>query len=447
MSDAAFLQSAGSAGVVPFWRQIAYSVGQVAGQVYRDIPSLLLLFFLTTVIGIEPGAAGLAIFVPKLVVGVTVDFVVGTISGRSPRKWPAWLLAGAALAPIGMAVLFRVPDAPQNLQIVFIVAVFSFYMAAFSVFSVPYLAIASRLASDPHQRTVLMAWRLAFTAIGVLLASGAAPFFVATFGGGQSAYELLGFVLAALCAGALVVAYLGIRGTEPFSQTADQSTVPSPGFSLSGFGKALSRPRFAVLFSANLIQLTASGMAYAAFLYFLIYNLGRSDAFEIISILIVISSAGIILSQPVWVSLSKRFGKKPIFIVATFLHAAVGLAFGFAGSEISLYAVFGLMLLMGIGNSGWTLLGFSMVTDIASEGDPGIYSAAWVSADKIGFALGGTALIGLTLHAFGFSAANAVQGLPQSETAITGIAMAFGFIPAGLKIFAGILFWVFGRDN
>lgn len=436
-----------ASATLPFGRMLSYSFGQVAGQVYRDVPSLLLLIFLTNVIGIEPGLAGLAIFIPKLIVGIVADFVVGAVADRSPRLWPRWVLAGACLAPIAMALLFKVPAGSETLKIAYIVATFSFYMSVFSVFSVPYFAIASRLSDDPHQRTVLMAWRLGFASIGVLIASGAAPYVISKLGGGQSAYEALGYLLGLLCFAVLLLSYLGIRGAAPFKPPADESTVNSSSFSLADVARALSQRHFAVLVTTNLIQLVAAGMAYAAFLYFLIYNMRRTDAFEIIPILVFIICAGILIAQPVWVSLAKRFGKKPVFIFATFLHACVSIAFGLSDGDFSLFTTYLLMFALGVSNSGWTLLGFSMVTDIASESDASIYAAAWGAADKIGFALGGTALIGVTLQAFGFSAADAVAGLPQSERAVRGIAMAYGFIPAGLYSLAGVYFWIFGEAS
>ena len=40
--------------------QMAYGFGQIAGQVFRDVPSLLLLFFMTSVLGVSPALAGTA---------------------------------------------------------------------------------------------------------------------------------------------------------------------------------------------------------------------------------------------------------------------------------------------------------------------------------------------------------------------------------------------------
>ena len=68
------------------------------------------------------------------------------LSEKNSITWPRWILAGALLTPIAMFFLFRVPEADQQTQIAYVVAIFSFYMAVFGIFSVPYLAIASKLA-------------------------------------------------------------------------------------------------------------------------------------------------------------------------------------------------------------------------------------------------------------------------------------------------------------
>jgi GPH family glycoside/pentoside/hexuronide:cation symporter len=130
--------------------QIGYGTGQIAGQVFRDVPSLLLLFFMTTVLGVEPAIAGAAIFVPKMLFGVGCDMTVGVLSDRwqhrIPRRW--WLLAGAGVAPFAMILLFHVPEGSTSLRVIYVAAIFDLYMAAFAVFSVPYLAISGELTTS-----------------------------------------------------------------------------------------------------------------------------------------------------------------------------------------------------------------------------------------------------------------------------------------------------------
>lgn len=180
--------------------QVGYGVGQIAGQIFRDIPSLLLLFFLTNVVGMDVALAGAAIFLPKLVFGVGSDFAVGMLSdrlkGRVPRRY--WLLVGAVLAPLALTLLFRVPDGDNAQRAAWVIVTFSLYMMVFATFSVPYLAIAGELASNERQRTVLMAWRLVFTAVGVLTAGAVAPALVEQFGGGADGYRQMAVVLSVI---------------------------------------------------------------------------------------------------------------------------------------------------------------------------------------------------------------------------------------------------------
>ena len=111
-----------------------------------------------------------------------------------------------------MLLLFHVPQGSESLRLGWVVAAFSLYMAVFACFSVPYLALSGDLASDSRSRTLLMAWRLVFTAVGVLTAGALAPALVQRFGGGQPAYESMALMLAIICPVSLVIAFFGSGG-------------------------------------------------------------------------------------------------------------------------------------------------------------------------------------------------------------------------------------------
>lgn len=427
--------------------QIGYGAGQVAGQVFRDLPSLLLLFFMTTVLGIAPATAGVTIFVPKLLFGTIFDVSVGILSDRLRRKiarrW--WLFAGALLSPLAMILLFHVPEGSETLKLAYVAGTFSLYMAVFASFSVPYLAMAGDLTSNASQRNVVMAWRLVFTAVGVLVAGALAPAVIEMRGGGQSAYEDMALVLAAICPISLLIAFFSSAGT---AKAAAASARPALAERLS-FKQALSillAPRFSVLLLTNLLQLTGAGMAYASLLYFLTYNMGRADAFQMIGVIVIMACLGIILSQPLWVKLAGVMGKRKTYIVATILYLLTYIIWGFAASW-GVMAAFVLSFVAAVGNSGWAMLGFSMMSDIASDDEEyaGLYSAAWIAADKIAFALGGTLLVGLTLATFGFDSVKAVAGLPQSDSAKWGIVMAFAVIPVTLNIIGACILGRWGQ--
>jgi GPH family glycoside/pentoside/hexuronide:cation symporter len=406
------------------------------------VPTLLLLFFMTTVLGISPAIAGATIFIPKLVVGVGCDLLVGVMSDRwrrrIHRRW--WLLAGAVGAPLAMLLLFHVPHGSEALRVGYVAAAFSLYMAVFASFSVPYLAIAGELAADAGQRSVLMAWRLVFTAVGVLTSGALAPAIIQANGGGQPAYERMALALAIICPTALLIAFFGAGHAARQSGQA-VTTEPRVRITPRQALAVLLAPRFSVLLSANLLQLIGSGMAFASFLYFLSYNMARADAFQLIGGLTLASCLGIVVAQPMWLALAARFGKRRTYVGATMLYSAVYVIWALS-AHWGTPAAYAITFVAAIGNSGWAMLGFSMMSDIAADDErhAGLYAAAWVATDKIAFALGGTLLLGLLLSAFGFDSAGAVAGRPQSELALTGVMIGFGLIPAALNIVgAGIL--------
>ncbi len=428
--------------------QIGYGFGQIAGQIFRELPSLLLLFFMTNVLGIAPALAGAAIFIPKLVWGATADVLVGVYSDRLrhriPRRW--WLLVGVFGAPVAMVMLFHVPDGSTTLKMAYVSGVFAIYMGVFAAFSVPYLAMASEYTSSPEERNVIMAWRLVFTALGITFSGMIAPYLVGELGGGQDAYETMSLLLAVVCPTALLITFIATGRVKPATQT----TALADRLERMSFRQAvgvIAQPRFASLLVATLLLLTGSGMALASMLYFLTYNMGRTDALQLIGGIVGAACLGIILAQPLWVKLAKPLGKRKCFVLAASLYGACYAIWAFsAGWGIT--ASFIISFIAAVGQSGWSMLGFSMVSDFAAEDDrnAGLYSATWIAVDKIAFALGGTLLVGTILSIFGFDSLKAVQGLPQSDGAMTGVMVAFGIMPAILSAVACTIMLKFVRD-
>lgn len=434
-----------SSARLPLGVHAGYGAGQVAGQIFRDAPSLLLLFFMTNALGVEPALAGAAIFFPKLFWGVLSDLTVGLVSDRWKARFPRklWLLIGAVLAPAALILLFHVPKGDSLASALYVAGAFSLYMIVFACFSVPYLAIGTELSADPKERTVVMAWRMGFSAVGLLVGNAVAPILVQSLGGGRPAYSTMSLVLASVCAVSLLIAFLTVPRVAV--QTA------APNISLKAIAGAVVDPMFRPLISAYLLQLIGSGLGYAAMVYFLSYNMRRADALTQIGLIVIAMSAVVIAAQPLWIFLSAKLGKKALYVGSAVGNAIVQIAWGLsAGAPLSWIYV--LVVGFALANSGWSLMGYTLLSDVIAKDDEtrgesraGVFSALWTGADKIGFALGGTLLTGLVLSAFGFSAALAVTGAPQPASALTGVAIAFAFAPAALNLAAGALYAKFGK--
>jgi GPH family glycoside/pentoside/hexuronide:cation symporter len=175
--------------------------------------------------------------------------------------------------------------------------------------------------------------------------------------------------------------------------------------------------------------------------------MARTDAFQLIGGLVLAACAGIVVSQPLWLRIGVAKGKKRAYILGSVIYALSYAIWAFAAHWGTAIA-YVLSFVAAVGNSGWTMLGFSMMSDVSGDDDrhAGLYSAAWVATDKVGFALGGTLLVGLVLSGFGFSSTRAVAGLPQTPLALTGVMIAFGLAPAALNALGGLVLWRWGRQ-
>jgi glycoside/pentoside/hexuronide:cation symporter, GPH family len=425
-----------------------FGLGQVAGQLFRDVPSLLLLFYLTSVMGIEPAIAGAAIFVPKVFFGALFDLWIGLTSDRIAARFPRrrWLLLGGLAAPWVMLGVFAVPQAALTFQIAWVFVTFSLYMAVYATFSVPYLAQFAEMSSDPQERTELMAWKHGFSGVGVLMSSSLAPMLVGSLGGGRSAYLATMLAVGLLCLACLVTAWrfaARIRQPEDSARPLALRDLPS----------ALADRRFAVLCLSAVIMTVAAGISYASFAFFVKFAMHRADAFAQLGIMSAIMAFAVMAGSPLWVLVARRIGKKNTYMIAACGHGMTTLIWGqLADAPVQLS--WAMAAIMATFNAGWGMIILSLLSDTIAaarsefgENRAGTYSAIWSIIEKAGIALGGTLVVGALLSASGFDAQAAQQGIGQSAQAIAGIIFAYATLPGLAKIAAAALIWRFVEEE
>lgn len=429
---------------LPTWKPAAWGIGQIAGQMFRDVPSLLLLFYMTQVLGINPALAGTAIFVPKLILAVIFDYGVGIASDRWRDRFERrhFLLIGAVLSPLALVLLFGSPNAATEMgKALHVSLVLTLYMAIYAVFSVPHFGIGAELSDNPSVRTAVMAWRVAFSGAGLLIGNAIAPRLIESKGGGAAGYEFMALVLAGICAVSLVISWFG-------SAEAPRSQAIRNAAKSSGNLAALFHDKNALaVLGALLLTLTASGLAYATLVYLFTFNLGFDTPFAILSNMVLMTAITAMAVQPVWVKVINAIGKKNTFILASFGYS-IALIVLTLGSDGVTWTAYLSGVLMGVFNSATYLSALSMLTDVIEADSKrtgvsrsGFYSALFAVVDKIGFALGGTLLAGLALAAFGFEAAKTTQ----TDNALTGIVFTFAWAPSVLNTAALLVLWRFYR--
>lgn len=408
---------------------LSYGVGSIGTGVYATVPGLLLLFYLTDVLGVGAGLASLVLFVPKIW-DAWLNPVVGTWSDRRGSRRP-FLLAGALSLPVLFVLLFSAPDLGEGGTALYVGVVYTLAMSAFAFFQIPYISMPAEMTDDYHERTRLMSIRMVLLTVGILLGGALAPAISGGKQGGRHGYSVMAVVIGVLLAAAMLACWRGTAGarTAP-AAVGDRVTLRSQGRIIA------ANPGFLALVLAYSVQAIAISAMLAGAPYVATYVLGDSGLAAVLFVFLVAPAA---LVMPLWRRLSLRRGKLPCYAAASLLYGVVAatLAFGRVEPRSVVYLQ---VALLGVGYAGMQLFPYSMLPDAvsadpraASEARAGVYTGVWQGVETIGYAVG-PALYGGALALTGFVSSSADKPVAQPASALTGVALAFSLLPAVLVL-------------
>lgn len=431
---------------------LRYGVGQLGAQIFRDTPAVLLPLFMTTMLGVPAWLAGLVVLIPKLWL-IVCDPLVGAWSDRMKAaigRVP-FLVGGAIGTTAGFVALFAITAYPgPYIAAAAICALFFLASTAFSIYSVPYLAIAAELSGDPHQRNRIMVLRMVFATLGVLIGVGLAQPIIEHFGGGPAGWHAMSWIFGALCLASMLVTASGLVRV-PLIQAG------AVAGSLREQLAVVSRNRpFLVLLATSFVSNIGQAASYTVIGFVFLYAV---QAIWLIPAFILCMSAASLAAQPIWLWLPRRIGKPRAYVLASLVWAAVTITWLWVGKGGEAVATLPggqpvnsqhLLILLraviiGSVNGGFILLALSMMTDtvdyqrrtqgVANEG---VFAGLFSATEKLAFALG-PVIAGIVMSAFGFVSSTGGAS-PQTAQAITGIVLLYSAIPAGLQVAALLIF-------
>ncbi|MBL9101913.1 MAG: MFS transporter [Myxococcales bacterium] len=414
---------------------LAYGAGSIGAGIFSTIPGLLLLFYLTDTLGVGAGLAGLAVLIPKLW-DIFTDPIVGAWSDRSRSRWGRrrpFLLAGALTLPPCFVALFMAPVGEPALAFAWVLVAFCLAATAFTLFQVPYASMPAEMSADYHERTALVAYRMAFVTIGILAAGALAPIIIKSAGGGAAGYARMSVVLAAVTAAAMLVAFLGTRAAPQTADAGDPPTMPLR----AQLAVAIADRAYRTLWQAYALQCVALGAVLAAVPYFVRYTLVEGE--EAVTLLFVCLVGPAIVTMPLWSALSRRIGKRASYLVAATIFAVMAASLLLAGpGRLALVGV--QVALLGVGFAGLQVFPFALLpelidADAARTGRrrEGVFTGLWYVGEKGGFALGAWLVSGM-LAASGFVERTAGASVVQPATALLGVHLAMSIAPALLAL-------------
>jgi GPH family glycoside/pentoside/hexuronide:cation symporter len=266
-----------------------------------------------------------------------------------------------------------------------------------------------------------MSWRVVFMAIGLSISAFAGGF-VQSVGGGIQGYHIMAWLYASIC---LVTMVSTVVATGRVATSAGDKE----RFSFRQQLRLVSsNKRYMRLLLVCFAQKVAEGVGYGSFAFFCIYVVHQP--LSGIGLVVLASTAGQVLAQPLWLRASRRWSAPTLYTVGV-LGWCLNLMLWLAMKDQSPLWLIPLGLQAGSAAGGFLMvtlgmLSNTMASDAAETGvnREGIYSGFWLATEKLAFALGAL-IVGVVIGAFGFVESSNGATVVQTPTAILGVAVAY----------------------
>jgi GPH family glycoside/pentoside/hexuronide:cation symporter len=320
------------------------------------------------------------------------------------------------------------------------------YSTGYSLFSVPYVAMAGEMTDGYHERTRLLSFRTFFISLGQIAASAGAAALIGWFGGGSMGYAMMGAVAGGLLSLSMLISFFGTRNARMMV------AAPRSHFTRREMISTLASNRpFVLLMTIKLSQYAAIAMISTTKVLFLlnVVKIGYGGLTQLTLVQNLVAVAVI----PVWVWLGRKIGKRPAYLLATGLLAITYISWFFTDAGITMPAIWVRGAINGIAAAGTTLMSVAMLPDVM-EFDrlrtglrrEGIFSSIYTIVEKLGYALG-AGIIGVVLSAAGFISTTQGALVAQPTSATFALYAGASLIPAALVTLSWLLMLSYPLDE
>lgn len=408
-----------------------WGLGSVGLATIHNTLNVLLVAYLTLVVGFEPATAGFIVLATK-VFDVATDIPMGRISDNTKSKMGRrrpYLLAAAIVSPLAIYILFSAGNDGATQAIVGMLL----YATGYTLFNVPYLAMPAEMSDQPEVRTNMLGVRSFAIAAGTFFGIAVAPYLVGAMGGGALAYEQLSIVMAAIIFLAFWGCFMALKSAPDRGENL--TSMPLAKQLLDVF----SGHSFRMLMAIKILHLLGLAIGAGSLFFFFRYALGYNP--QTLGLYGAATTAAWAISMPFWTRLANSKGKRFGYLVATAAYTLFTLTWLLADHMEPMPLVLARAVGFGFLSGGMLLMGNGMLQDIihndqikSGELRAGLFAASYSLTEKITAGIGAQ-ILGLILSFSGFDRTLATQ----SDEAVSGLFFAVGFVPAlcmGLSLIA-----------
>lgn len=417
----------------------AYSLPMVGMNGIGILVSIYLMKYSTDVLLIAPAAIGMILGVGRIWDAIS-DPLTGQLSDTSKAKRGrrrAWIYASALPILASTVMLWAPPTFVTEATLVLWMGfAYLLYETASTAFWVPHGALGMELSPDYHDRTRLFAHRYILSAVGLGLGLGGV-WLMRTASDPRAMALTVSFVGGVLVAGMILFAAIRVPERRDFQgRGAARVTSAVRDVFRNRHGRLLALVYVLETFgTASIGTLAPYVMQYVV------------DAPELTEVFILMYVVPALAFTPLWVVLSRRFGKKPLWLSAMVGTMIAYFMMFFVGHE-SYWMIFAVVMLLGAGSGCGQVMAPSVQADVidydefrTGERKEGAYVSIWNFLRKAPSGI--TPMItGFVLQGVGFE-----PNAEQSETTKTALLALIGLLPATCYLGAVVLFSRFSLDE
>lgn len=426
--------------------KLGYGVGSIAIPIGYDFASGFMLFFFTTIAGIQPAFAGTIIFIAVLWDAIT-DPVMGMLSDNCTSKYGKrrpFLLASAIPYGLSVALLFLAVPFEGGWKNAYYLIMALIFWTAYTVMYIPYNTLGATLSMDSGERTRLSSIRQMFNFVGTAMATAVPTFLVGTFiglgMGKPSAWFTVAAILGTVATLAILASWRATRGKEAI-ENGDRPKVPLTQV-VREIREIFRLKAYVIIIFGLLFYYVGHtiNIGNALFVGSAILKISE-DALSIIYVIVIVTSLVVV---PIVGKLAVRFDKKYVFIATLTFSGTVAVVAKFIGlSSLPEFCV--LIALWSIGQAAFWVLSYVLLFDVI-EIDEFIYGKrrdatiiAYQSfVKKVGAAFAAQ-LAGLALQWSGY-VANAAD---QTDTALGTIESLSTLVPGITMLLSALMVLIF----
>jgi oligogalacturonide transporter len=431
---------------------IAYGIGDIYGGGAFFVIGSLFLVFLTDVAGLRGSLAGIIILLGKVWDAIT-DPSMGYISDNTRSKHGrrrVYFLIGIVPVLISFAALwfsFKVTgDHAQMLKFVYYLLVYLAFNTVITMVMIPYNSLPAEMTGDYKERSKMIAIRMVFSQLGMLLGAVFAKTIVNAFATEALGYAVMGLVFGLIYALPWIFVYLGTFEQEHRIEKHNRTLKETLVKLFKEFASTTDNKSLKIHIGMYLCAFVAMDIFNALFIYYLRDYIGKVNIYQLLLGVLVISQ------MLTLIVVAKECSTKGNAITYRRHLAIWGLGFVFfalSNSTTPTGLLLGIAVIVGMGLSGAVMVPFNMLAFVTDADEimtrrrrEGTYAGMMTFVRKIAQAIA-LFLVGVGIEFIGYQSTEVGSKVLQTSETIYGIRMMFLIAPAVLLVIGFIISYGF----